>query len=144
MADKKLQDAVTKMVDRLDRNFLRAMQRDGYLCAAKVFENKNWSSDQLAAAVERCQMPTNQLNQFMQQEMQNLQNRVQRCAQDCQDKAKDSLPTSGNPSESQIAQAQKDMEKCVNRCVDMHVKLLPTISSRIEQAVAQVKQQQQQ
>ncbi|CAI5738172.1 unnamed protein product [Peronospora destructor] len=143
MADNKLQDAVTKMVDRLDRNILRAMQRDGYLCAANVFENKSWSSDQLAAAVERCQMPTNQTNQFMQQEMQNLQNRVQRCAQDCQDKAKDSLPTIGNPSESQIAQAQKDIEKCVNRCVDMHVKLLPMISSRIEQAVAQIKQQQQ-
>ncbi|KAL3669181.1 hypothetical protein V7S43_005565 [Phytophthora oleae] len=141
MADTKLQDAVNKMVDRLDRSILRGMQRDGYLCAAKVFENKNWSSDQLAAAVERCQMPTQQINQFMQQEMQNFQSRIQRCVQDCQDKAQDSLPAGGSPSEAQITRAQKDMEKCVGRCVDSHVSLLPNLSARIEQAVAQVKQQ---
>ena len=144
MADTKLQDAVSQMVDRLDRTLLRALQRDGYLCAATVFEKTSWSSDQLAAAVERCQRPTTQINQYMQQEMQHLQNRVQRCAQECQDTAKDALPTSGNPSEAQITHAQKNMEKCVDRCVDMHVKLLPKISSRIEQAVVQIKQQQQQ
>ncbi|KAG7386346.1 hypothetical protein PHYPSEUDO_000381 [Phytophthora pseudosyringae] len=144
MADAKLQDAVTKMVDRLDRTLLRGLQRDGYLCAAQVFENRSWSSEQLAAAVERCQMPTQQLNQFMQQEMQNFQSRIQRCAQDCQDKAQDALPAGGSPSESQLARAQKDMDKCVGRCVDAHVSLLPNVSSRIEQAVAQVKQQQQQ
>ncbi|KAF4043718.1 Eukaryotic hypothetical protein [Phytophthora infestans] len=144
MADTKLQDAVDRMVDRLDRTLLRGLQRDGYLCAAKVFENKSWSSEQLAAAVERCQMPTQQLNQFMQQEMQTFQNRIQRCVQDCQDKAQDSFPAGGNPSEKQIARAQKDMETCVGRCMDSHVSLLPNISSRIEQAVAQVKQQQQQ
>ncbi|RLN50278.1 hypothetical protein BBJ29_003524 [Phytophthora kernoviae] len=132
------------MVDRLDRNILRNMQRDGYLCAAKVFENKSWSSDQLAAAVERCQMPTQQINQFMQQEMQNFQNRIQRGVQDCQDRAQDSLPANGSPSETQIARAQKDMESCVGRCVDQHISLLPNINSRIEQAVTQVKQQQQQ
>ncbi|GMF23436.1 unnamed protein product [Phytophthora lilii] len=144
MADNKLQEAVTRMVDRLDRPILRGMQRDGYLCAAKVFENKSWSSEQLAAAVERCQMPTQQINQFMQQEMQNFQNRIQRCAQDCQDKAQDALPAGGSPSEKQIARAQQDMDKCVGRCVDSHISLLPNISSRIEQAVAQLKQQQQQ
>ncbi|EGZ07647.1 hypothetical protein PHYSODRAFT_431768, partial [Phytophthora sojae] len=142
MADSKLQDAVNKMVDRLDRSVLRGMQRDGYLCAAKVFENKSWSSDQLAAAVERCQMPTQQINQFMQQEMQNFQHRIQRGVQDCQDRAQDSLPAGGAPNEAQIARAQKEMEKCVSSCVDAHIKLLPNINARIEQAVAQVKQQQ--
>ncbi|CAH0516283.1 unnamed protein product [Peronospora belbahrii] len=100
MASDKLQEAVTSMLDRLDRKILRDMQSDSYLCAAKVFENKNWSSEQLDAAVERCQLPTKQVNQFMQQEMQSLQNRVQRCAQDCQDKARDLLPASGGPSDS--------------------------------------------
>ncbi|KAE9047150.1 hypothetical protein PR003_g1207 [Phytophthora rubi] len=143
MADSKLQDAVNKMVDRLDRSVLRGMQRDGYLCAAKVFESKSWSSDQLAAAVERCQMPTQQINQFMQQEMQSFQNRLQRGVQDCQDKAQDALPAGGAPNEAQIARAQKDMDKCVSSLVDAHIKLLPNVNARIEQAVAQVKQQQQ-
>ncbi|CEG47033.1 Uncharacterized conserved protein [Plasmopara halstedii] len=141
MADKKLQDAVDKMVDRLDRTLLRGIQRDGYLCAAKVFENNTWSSEQLAAAVERCQMPSQQLNQFLQQEMQNFQNRIQRCAQDCQDKAQDALSAGGNPSEKQIKRAQEDMDACVSRCVDSHISLLPNVSARFEKAVTQVKQQ---
>ncbi|KAI9916494.1 hypothetical protein PsorP6_017989 [Peronosclerospora sorghi] len=144
MADTKLQDAVQRMADRLDRTMLRAIQRDGYVCAANVFENTNWSSDQLAAAVERCQQPVQQLHELLQLELQKFQTRVQRCAEDCKDKAQDSLPTSANPSDAQIARAQKGMEQCVGRCVDSHVSLLPTISARIEQAVAKVKTTQQQ
>lgn len=141
MADNKLQDAVNRMVERLDRNVLRKMQQEGYECAARVFDNKSWSSEQLAAAVERCQMPTQQINQFMQQEMNNFQSRIQRGVQDCQDRAQDSLPAGSQPSEAQIARAQKDMEVCVNKCVDTHVALLPNLSARIEQAVKQVREQ---
>ncbi|CAI5742548.1 unnamed protein product [Hyaloperonospora brassicae] len=141
MADQQLQEAVAAMVDRLDRRFLRALQRDGYLCAAKAFEHTDWSSEQLTAAVERCQRPTQQLNQLMQQEMQHFQSRVQRCAQDCQDRAQDALPARGTPSDAQVARAQKDMDTCVRRCVDTHVGLLPNLSARIEQAVTQIKDQ---
>ncbi|KAF1785436.1 Protein of unknown function DUF842, eukaryotic [Phytophthora cactorum] len=143
MADTKLQDAVDKMVDRLDRTLLRGLQRDGYLCAAKVFENKSWSSEQLAAAVERCQMPTQQLNQFMQQEMQNFQNRIQRCVQDCQERRRTRCLPVATPARSRLPRAEGHGDVCWP-LRGSHVSLLPNISTRIEQAVAQVKQQQQQ
>ncbi|RQM29660.1 hypothetical protein B5M09_003770 [Aphanomyces astaci] len=63
-----------------------------------------------------------------------LQNRLQRCAMECQDRAKDSL--SSQPSESQISAAQAGMEKCVSKCVDGHIKLLPTLKKRIEDTVS--------
>lgn len=72
------------------------------------------------------------------------QHRLQRCAMDCQDRARDALPASGQPSEAQIASAQKGMESCVSGCVDSHIKILPTLHKRVEEAVKQVKQQQQQ
>lgn len=59
---------------------------------------------------------------------------------DCQDRARDSMPSSGNPSDSKMASIQKDMESCVSSCVDSHIKILPTISKRVTDAVNQVKQ----
>lgn len=59
---------------------------------------------------------------------------------ECQDRARDAMPASGNPSESQMAKAQKEMESCVGKCVDSHIGLLPTISKRVHEAVQQVKQ----
>lgn len=59
---------------------------------------------------------------------------------DCQDRARDALPATGNPSEAQMGKVQKDMESCVGKCVDSHIKILPTISKRVEEAVSQVKQ----
>jgi hypothetical protein len=76
--------------------------------------------------------------------MTHDQNRLQRCASECQDRARDALPLNGNASESKLASVQKDMESCTNKCVDTHVKLLPALQRRVEEAVDQVKQQQQQ
>ncbi|KAF1329672.1 hypothetical protein FI667_g5865, partial [Globisporangium splendens] len=140
MAENKMNDAVTKMMDSLDRKVLRDLQKSGYTCSAKCFDNKNWSAEQLQQCVERCQMPMQQIQNYMQQEMQSFQNRIQRCAMDCQDRARDALGT-GQPSESQMASAQKGMESCVNQCVDSHIKILPTLHKRVEDAVNQVKQQ---
>lgn len=59
---------------------------------------------------------------------------------DCQDRARDALPATGNPSETQMGKVQREMEACVGKCVDSHIKILPTITKRVEEAVGQVKQ----
>ncbi|GLE00903.1 hypothetical protein PINS_up019375 [Pythium insidiosum] len=140
MAEQKLNDAVSKMMDTLDRKVLRDFQKDGYVCAAKCFDNKSWSTEQLQHCVERCQMPMQQVQNYMQNELQSFQNRLQRCAMECQDRARDSMPSSGNPSDAQMAAIEKDMQSCFNHCVDSHLKLLPTLQKRVEDAVKQVKQ----
>ncbi|DAZ99753.1 TPA: hypothetical protein N0F65_003540 [Lagenidium giganteum] len=139
MAEQRMNDAVNKMVDTLDRKILRDVQKQGYLCSAKCLDDKSWSSEQLQSCVERCQMPMGQLQNLLQNEMQSFQNRLQRGAMECQDRARDAMPTSGNPSEAQMASIQKDMEACFKKVVDMHVKLLPTVQKRVEEAAAQLK-----
>lgn len=97
MAEQKMNDAVAKMVDNLDRSLLRdlqvghgfpftatvtfltlgilceLLQKGGYLCSVKCIDNKNLSSEQLQNCVERCQMPMQQVQQYLQQEMQSFQ-----------------------------------------------------------------------
>ncbi|TMW62118.1 hypothetical protein Poli38472_009611 [Pythium oligandrum] len=141
MAEQKLNDAVSKMMDSLDRKVLRDFQKSGYVCAAKCFDNKGWNTEQIQNCVERCQMPMQQVQGYLQNEMQSFQNRLQRCAMECQDRARDSMPSNGNPSEAQMAGIEKDMQKCFNGCVDTHLKLLPTLEKRVTDAVSQVKQQ---
>lgn len=48
-------------------------QKGGYVCSAKCFDNKNWSAEQLQQCVERCQMPMQQVQNYLQQEMQSFQ-----------------------------------------------------------------------
>lgn len=49
------------------------LQKGGYLCSAKCFDNKNLSSEQIQNCVERCQVPMQQVQQYLQQEMQSFQ-----------------------------------------------------------------------
>ncbi|KAF0696838.1 Aste57867_12439 [Aphanomyces stellatus] len=137
MADADINQAVSKMMDTLDKGTFRPLQKNGYVCSVKCFDTKDCSAEQLQQCIERCQQPMAQVQNYLNQELQSFQNRLQRCAMDCQDRAQDSLGTS-QPSESQIAAAQKGMESCVSQCVGSHIKLLPTLKKRIEDAVASI------
>lgn len=55
-------------------------QKGGYVCSAKCFDNKNWSAEQLQQCVERCQMPMQQVQNYLQQEMQSFQVSFPLCA----------------------------------------------------------------
>ncbi|RHX98381.1 hypothetical protein DYB30_007378 [Aphanomyces astaci] len=153
MAEADINQAVAKMMESLDKGTFRPLQvrtwrhleehltelscliqRNAYVCSVKCFDNKDVSAEQLQHCIERCQQPMAQVQNYMSQEMQTFQNRLQRCAMECQDRAKDSL--SSQPSESQISAAQAGMEKCVSKCVDGHIKLLPTLKKRIEDTVS--------
>lgn len=57
------------------------------------------------------------------------QNRISRCAMDCQDAARDKITE--NTKESDIARFKEDMEKCVVNCVDTHIAQLPSLEKRL-------------
>lgn len=73
-----MNDAVARTMDTLDRSVLRELQRGGYVCSAKCFDNKSWSAEQLQQCVERCQMPVQQVQGYLQQELGAFQVRLQR------------------------------------------------------------------
>lgn len=60
-----------------------------------------------------------------------LQDRLSRCAQQCQDQVRDLLPTVGSPSPDQERIAKKAAEECLVKCCDTHEKLIPKLVSRL-------------
>ena len=61
---------------------------------------------------------------------------MNRCAQSCQDEAKDKLPIT--PSQNDINVAEGYMNTCISNCCDSHIDLIPKIMQRMKQAMGQV------
>ncbi|CCI45810.1 unnamed protein product [Albugo candida] len=130
------------MMEQLDVKFIRDFQKRGYLCSAQCFDDKTSSSEQIQNCVERCQFPMQQLQNVIQQELQSFQNRLQRCAMDCQDRARDSIPINEKVDHMTQSRMQKEMEACVGQCVDKQIQCIPTLQKRLEQNITQVSSQQ--
>lgn len=69
-------------------------------CAAKCCENTEISLERVQQCVETCSTPLNQSQNYVQKEIQHLQNRLQRCVMECNDEIKDKMGP--NPSESEV------------------------------------------
>ena len=67
----------------------------------------------------------------------SLQDRLQRGALDCQDKARDKMSPSS--SEADISKAKVEMEKCVVNCADNHIKMLPTLLQKMKDTITKGK-----
>ena len=80
------------MMKDLDKQYYRPMQKKTYLCSAECMDHGHFSQEQLQQCVQRCSVPLQQAQQVQQQEMGQFQERLSRCAQSCQDVARDQLP----------------------------------------------------
>ena len=59
------------------------------------------------------------------------QDRLSRCAQQCQDQVRDFLPSVGSPTADQEVKAKKLGEECLLKCCDTHEKLIPKLVHRL-------------
>ena len=80
----RLQSAVDSMIQNISKNHIRPMQKQGYLCSAKCFENNNISDQQLEHCIQSCGHKVQSCSAAVQNEMNNFQARLQRCSQVCQ------------------------------------------------------------
>lgn len=62
-----------------------------------------------------------------------LQDRLQRGALDCQDKAKDQMGP--NSTDAEISKAKAFMEKCVVDCAENHIKMLPNMLKKMKDSI---------
>lgn len=70
-----------------------------------------------------------------------LQDRLQRCAMDCQDKVRDKVgPKTAEPD---VARYRGELESCVVKCGDSHIALVPNMMKRIKEVLQQHQKQQQ-
>ena len=128
----KLQNAAEQMMERLDKNVLKAMQRDAYLCSAECLSSSNshGSNSQFTQqCIQRCQIGIQQASNVVQQEMSGLQNRLQRNVMACQDQANDR--TSANMSQKEMDKLQTSFEKCASGVIGSHISLLGSTEKKL-------------
>jgi len=129
-AQRKVQDAVTDMVNTLDKQHIRKLQISMYQCSTECCKNENYRMEEVQSCLDRCSQPVQQAQALFQQELSNFQNRLQRCGMDCQDQARDQL--SHNATESERAKATSRLEGCVAKCADDAVANIPSMMKRIQ------------
>ena len=65
-------------------------------------------------SLEGCAGPVRRGDEYIQNELADLQHRLARCAHSCRDEANEKLLSAGQPSASHIASAQGAYDSCVS------------------------------
>lgn len=69
----RVEEAMTNMVNEVDKLHLRTMQADMHRCAAKCCENNNLSIERVHQCVENCSVSLNNAQKYVQGEFEHLQ-----------------------------------------------------------------------
>ncbi|XP_045622214.1 protein FAM136A isoform X2 [Procambarus clarkii] len=130
----RIQEAMTALVDDLDKTYLRGIQRTMHMCAAECCEKRENSVDQVHRCIENCSTPLTQAQTFVQNELSQFQERLQRCVMVCQDRVRDQV--TADTSEAQVSVYKAEFEGCAMQCVDDHIQLMPSVKKRIAGVLA--------
>ena len=113
--NRKLQAAVDAMLQSIDANKMRPMQKKTYLAMAACFDSKTASTQQIESCLNSSSHSVKVSQQIIQQEMNQFQGRLQRCAADCEDSVRDKNPNLSD--QASIERAQGQMTTCMSSCV---------------------------
>ena len=130
---KRLQEGVDKMIASLSESRLKPMQKKMYLQMADCCDLKSDSATN--QCLERSSAPLNIVQQIIQNEMTQLQNRVQRCGNDCEDNTRDSMGSKDMSNPKVQDEYMRKANACMSSCADKHLALLRSIQSRIEKEI---------
>ncbi|XP_025074572.1 protein FAM136A-like [Pogonomyrmex barbatus] len=112
---KRVEDHMTKIVEEIDKTYLRRMQRDMHRCAAQCY------------SLFFCLL----LFGYNIYNIYNIfQNRLQRCIMECNDNVKDKMGP--NPTQITVDRYSEEFEKCATKCVDSYCELLPTMEKTMK------------
>lgn len=126
----RFQRRVKDSLEVLDKQHLRRMQADCFKCSTRCCENGTWSSEDVQNCLTRCQAPVQEAQTFLETELNNYQNRLQRCMMDCSDRVRDRMPQ--NPSENDLMKYRGEAESCAAKCIDSHLtQQLPALMTRL-------------
>ncbi|XP_069140215.1 protein FAM136A-like [Argopecten irradians] len=131
-AQARVQNAVTLHSEELEKGQIRAIEAEMYKCNLKCVENKSYTVEDKDRCLERCSSRMMQIQKYVNSEMENYQNRIQRCAMDCQDKARDQMTSKKGDADK----IRGEMEQCMIKCADSHVELAGTMFKRMAKSIA--------
>jgi len=138
----RVQNAITSLLEKLDREYLRQIQGDMYRCNAKCCDDESLGMDRVQRCIEGCSAPLTSSQKYIEGEISNFQNRLQRCAYQCQDNTRDKVTPSS--TEAEMAGYKSEMETCIIQCADDHICVADNMLVRMRETlkVAHGKQQQ--
>ncbi|KDR11476.1 protein FAM136A-like [Zootermopsis nevadensis] len=136
----RVEEAMTRMVNEVDKLHLRKMQADMHRCAANCCDNNDLSIERVHQCVENCSVSLNKAQKYVQNEFEHLQNRLQRCIMQCNDDIRDKMGP--NPTDAEVSRYSQDFEKCAVKCVDGHLGLVPTVLKKMKEVLAHGRYQQ--
>ncbi|XP_042904955.2 protein FAM136A [Parasteatoda tepidariorum] len=132
-ASSRVKEAINSMLEEIDRSCMRKMQGDMHKCAARCCDDPSTSMEEVHRCIESCSSTITESQSFLQDELTNFQDRIQRCVMQCQDNVRDKITPS--TKEGEIASFQKDFESCVVKCADTHIELIPSMLKRIKEVL---------
>lgn len=132
-----VKQAMKDFVDEIDRNELRPLQKQGFLCGANCCDTAATQED-LNECCARCQAPTEAAQTYVNQVLQNFSARLQRCTVRCQDQAQERLPSGAN--QAQMAKAQTELSSCFANCAEEYERQVPKLRQQTLQQLQQSRQ----
>lgn len=112
-------------------------QANSHLCAAKCCENLAVSKDEVQQCMNQCFVPLQQIQEYLGKELNGFQDRLGRCAQQCQDKIQDNV--SPNTTQSELSKYQEELNTCVDQCCKTHLEIVPKMFERMKKVLSEVK-----
>lgn len=102
-------------------------------CAAACCDDMNSSKESVQNCVKNCQSDVVAAQNYVQRELSNFENKLQRCAMDCQDKVREKVTPDTKPD--QMEKFGKLFEDCAFNCVDSHVHSMSSLTTRMKNSL---------
>lgn len=126
----RLEQIYKNIAVELDNTNLRKIQAKTYRCAADCCENRTLKSRDVRFCIESCSINLIKVEQYVTKEFVSLQNRLQKCVNDCNEevRSKFGFESSG----SQINRDNEYLLKCTGKCVDKMANDVPMFLKNIK------------
>lgn len=132
----KLQQNVERLISNVDKNHLRRIRKESFLCGAKCCDDSA-DHEQLNGCVNACQQNIQTAEEAISQELNNFQNRLQRCAMNCRDSVQDQI--TGNMDDATARRLQQAVNECAMKCISDNTSSLGAMEKRLDNVLAKLR-----
>ena len=108
-----LQKQLEQFTDSLDKTTFRPLQKKTFDCSSKCCDDTKQSHETFQRCIQNCAVTMQEKETVVNNELQIFQQKVQRCAQTCNDKA------------------QRKAMECIDECARDYGKELKAIQRRV-------------
>ncbi|XP_053951273.1 protein FAM136A-like [Anastrepha ludens] len=127
---KRVERAISDMINEMYSSYLRKMQSEMHMCASKCCDDQRGTLDSVQSCIEGCAVPLTKEQNYLQHELGKFQTRLQNCVMKCSEDARQRLLPS--PGTVELSKYQRQFENCTVSCVDRHIGLIPTMMKTIK------------